>query len=124
MGNLCGKVDSDAFEQPGRVLGSADAVLIPGQPRTAAVPPQATLNRVGGPPRTLGGEGSSGAADDVRRKAAEAAEARNAPKSTGKLGSKLDAQRKESRMDTLKKASADEVRRREMDAAAQATSHN
>lgn len=79
MGNICGKTESDAFSQPGRVLGSA-----PPQPQRASVPAH-----VGGPPRTLGGGGGSSsvqgnngdnnninntAADDARRRAAEAAE--------------------------------------------------
>lgn len=74
MGNICGKSDSEAFSQPGRVLGSA-----PPQPDRVSVPPTVT-----GPPRTLGrsspnapnapnvpnGSGS----DEARRRAAEAAE--------------------------------------------------
>ncbi|OAA66727.1 hypothetical protein SPI_01303 [Niveomyces insectorum RCEF 264] len=141
MGNLCGSVDKsdDAFARPGRTLGSAGAGPardegtrpIPAgaastqkAPKTAPVPP-----RVGGPARTLGsgagaGASSDPAAADAQRRAAAAAEARNTPKTTGKLGSKLEAQRRESRLDTLKKASDTEVRRREMDAAAEAASHN
>jgi hypothetical protein len=70
MGNICGKQESDAFSQPGRVLGSAP----PPAPKTAPVP-----KKVGGPPRTLGGGSSTGDGSDLvdaRRKAAEAAEVR------------------------------------------------
>ena len=83
MGNICGKSDSDAFAQPGRVLGSAPP---PGQPQRASVPPGAlggggpssSVSRVGGPPRTLGGGPAppSDSPDEARRKAAEAAEVR------------------------------------------------
>jgi hypothetical protein len=79
MGNVCcGKADSEAFQSPGRVLGSA-----PPQPERASVPKSRT---VGGPPRTLGGagaqdtsggSGNSSAADTARQKAAEAAEVCN-----------------------------------------------
>jgi hypothetical protein len=43
---------------------------------------------------------------------------------TGKLGEQLAAQKKQTRTDTLKETSADNVRQREMDAAAEARSHN
>ncbi|KAF7540927.1 hypothetical protein G7Z17_g12086 [Cylindrodendrum hubeiense] len=67
MGNICGKTESDAFDQPGRVLGSAP----PPGPATAPVP-----KRVGGPPRVLGGSSiveAPGNQEDARRKASEAA---------------------------------------------------
>ncbi len=51
---------------------------------------------------------------------ARAAEA----KPTGKLGSQLQAQRKQTRTDTLREASADEVRRREIESAAVTRTHN
>lgn len=90
MGNLCSKSDSENFAQPGRVLGSA-----PEQPQRASVP--ANVGRtVGGPPRTLGSAGgatgnygtvstpaTSGAEDDARRRAAEAAEVRLFPSCEG-----------------------------------------
>ncbi|KAI1281035.1 hypothetical protein F5Y07DRAFT_355197 [Xylaria sp. FL0933] len=124
MGNICGKSESDAFSQPGRVLGSA-----PPQPERASVPA-----RVGGPPRTLGGDipeaqGSSGAAadNDARRRAAEAAEARAqaaSAKSSGKLGATLAAQKKQTRNDTLQEISNSERRQRDADEAAQARAHH
>ncbi|KAI0022206.1 hypothetical protein F4780DRAFT_207139 [Xylariomycetidae sp. FL0641] len=124
MGNICGKSDSEAFSQPGRVLGSA-----PPQPERATIPA-----RVGGPPRTLGGQDSSpaasaggGAAEDARRKAAEAAEARAqaaSSKNTGKLGSQLAAQKKQTRNDTLQEISHNERRQRDADEAAQARTHD
>ncbi|KAM0437757.1 hypothetical protein ACHAPT_002122 [Fusarium lateritium] len=118
MGNCCGKSDSEAFSQPGRVLGSAP----PPASGTASVP-----TTVGGPPRTLGGsasaEASSGdAADDARRKAAEAAEARAKAfaKPGGKLQTQLAAQKKQTRVDTLKDASQEQLRARDADQAAEA----
>ncbi|KAH8675832.1 hypothetical protein BX600DRAFT_508036 [Xylariales sp. PMI_506] len=131
MGNLCcGKAD-DNFTSPGRVLGSA-----PPQPQRAAVP---ASQKVRGPGRTLGGSGAGkdtsssssppqepggggSAADDARKRAAEAAEARAkaAQKTTGKLGTQLQAQKKQTRQDTLKEASENEVRAREAEQAAQA----
>ncbi|KAL1891879.1 hypothetical protein Sste5346_007424 [Sporothrix stenoceras] len=134
MGNLCGKVDKhdDAFDRPGRTLGGAGTGSGNARPvgggnvqraATAPLPP-----RVGGPARTLGGNSGgpgSSAAADARERAAAAAEARNAPKpTTGKLGAQLEAQKRENRNETLKKASEAEVRRREMDAQAAAAQHN
>jgi len=43
---------------------------------------------------------------------------------TGKLGGQLKAQKKQTRNETLKQGAAEEVRRREMDANAQAMSHD
>lgn len=80
MGNICGKSDSDAFSQPGRVLGSA-----PPQPQRASVPSGVSGPKlVGGPARTLGttrpaaggGQGQGEAEEEARRRAAEAAEVR------------------------------------------------
>ncbi|KAF7560713.1 hypothetical protein G7046_g3420 [Stylonectria norvegica] len=119
MGNCCGKPDPEAFAQPGRVLGAS------APPASGSVPVPKT---VGGPPRTLGGGaapagGSTSSADqdEVRRKAAEAAEARaKAANTGGKLQSALSAQKRKSRVDTLKDASDEQVRAREADEAAQA----
>ncbi|KIH86622.1 hypothetical protein SPBR_08739 [Sporothrix brasiliensis 5110] len=134
MGNLCGKVDKDdgAFDRPGRTLGGAGTGSGNARPvaagggapaKTAPVPP-----RVGGPARTLGGASGgpgSSAAADARERAAAAAEARNAPRATtGKLGAQLEAQRRENRSETLKKASEAEVRRREMDAQTSAAQYD
>ncbi|PNY25971.1 Uncharacterized protein TCAP_04092 [Tolypocladium capitatum] len=119
MGNVCGKQDPDA-SPPGRVLGSA-----PPAPSKSSVP-----KKVGGPPRTLGGSApappsgasssaAGGAPDDARRRAAEAAEARaKAASKGGKLHSQLSAQKRQSRSDTLKQASAQEQRARDADDAA------
>ncbi|KAK7416046.1 hypothetical protein QQX98_005497 [Neonectria punicea] len=105
MGNCCGKTESDAFDQPGRVLGSAP----PPGPSTAPVP-----RKIGGPPRTLGGGGGSAQAtassstqDEARRKAAEAAEARAKAASAGggKLQTQLSAQQKKSQLAHLNDAS-------------------
>ncbi|KAI0164795.1 hypothetical protein GGR57DRAFT_450585 [Xylariaceae sp. FL1272] len=127
MGNICGKAESDAFSQPGRVLGSA-----PPQPERASVPA-----KVGGPPRTLGGSSSSTTPQahassstgdtDARRRAAEAAEARaqaTSSKYTGPLGSKLAAQKKQTRNDTLQEMSNEERRQRDADEATQARAHS
>ncbi|VUC36019.1 unnamed protein product [Clonostachys rosea] len=120
MGNICGKTESDNFSSPGRTVGSVPPD--PSIPKTAPVP-----RKVGGPPRTLGG-GSDGqpppafgpADTEARRKAAEAAEARAkaANKSGGKLQSQLNAQKKQTRTDTLQESSNQELRSREADEAA------
>ncbi|KAI1810777.1 hypothetical protein GGS20DRAFT_154101 [Poronia punctata] len=127
MGNICGKTDSEAFSQPGRVLGTA-----PPQPQRASVPAH-----VGGPPRTLGGSSQAqsqsqannegNAAADARMRAAEAAQARAeaaSARSSGKLGAQLAAQKKQTRNDTLQEISNNERRLREADEAAQARVHN
>ncbi|KAI1143423.1 hypothetical protein F5Y05DRAFT_152632 [Hypoxylon sp. FL0543] len=122
MGNICGKSDSDNFSQPGRVLGSA-----PPQPERSSVPA-----KIGGPPRTLGGSSpspqDSSNADEARRRAAEAAEARaqaaTSKSATGKLGTQLAAQKKQTRNDTLKEIANNEIRQRDADEAAQARTHN
>ncbi|QUC18381.1 uncharacterized protein UV8b_02622 [Ustilaginoidea virens] len=110
MGNLCGKQEPDSAP-PGRVLGSA-----PTPQRNASVPVPVT-SRVGASPRTLGGAtDTTGEAADARRKAAEAAEARAraSSKPGGKLQAQLTAQKRQSRADALKKASAEEQRAREI----------
>ncbi|KJZ73534.1 hypothetical protein HIM_07090 [Hirsutella minnesotensis 3608] len=123
MGNICGKQDSQP-DPPGRLVGSP-----PVPQKTSAVP-----KKVGGPPRTLGssarpgaGAGaatsasSSGGQDDARKRAAEAAEARaQAAGKGGKLQSQLSAQKRQSRSDALKQASAQEQRVREADDATRA----
>ncbi|OTA64531.1 hypothetical protein K449DRAFT_463587 [Hypoxylon sp. EC38] len=120
MGNICGKSDSGNFSQPGRVLGSA-----PPQPQRSSVPA-----KIGGPPRTLGGSPpnpqDSSNAEEARRRAAEAAEARAqaASKSGGKLGTQLAAQKKQTRNETLKEIANNEIRQRDADEAAQVRTHN
>ncbi|KAI2640508.1 hypothetical protein GGS26DRAFT_538468 [Hypomontagnella submonticulosa] len=128
MGNVCGKSESENFSQPGRVLGSA-----PPQRQRASIPAS-----VGGPPRTLGGstpnvnpppqpQDGGSAADQAKRRAAEAAEARaqaSANKSTGKLGTQLAAQKKQTRNETLKELANNEIRQRDADEAANARTHN
>ncbi|KAM0260511.1 hypothetical protein ACHAQJ_002744 [Trichoderma viride] len=119
MGNICGKTESEP-SQPGRPLGSAP----PPGPKTSRVP-----QKVGGPPRTLGGagddsgEGGGGSSNpsDARRRAAEAAEARaKAAGKGGKLQSQLTAQKKQNRSSTLAEASNQELRARDADEAAKA----
>jgi len=122
MGNICGSESKpDPFAQPGRTLASA-----PAPQATTSRPPASAKAKVGGPPRTLGAGGAAPARGDPRREAAEAAEARAraAAKSTGKLGQQLNAQKAQTRTDTLKLASEEERRLREADAAAQARSYN
>ncbi|TEA16469.1 hypothetical protein C8034_v001290 [Colletotrichum sidae] len=122
MGSVCGKEKGDDnFSSPGRPLGTAP----PPQPKTAPIPA-----RVGGPPRTLGGsssgERSTADTDDARRRAAEAAEARAkaANKTTGKLSSQLNAQKKQTQGDLLKDVSNQQLRQRDADAAAEARTFN
>ncbi|KXX83025.1 hypothetical protein MMYC01_200524 [Madurella mycetomatis] len=127
MGNLCSS-ESDPFSQPGRRLGST-----PAAPASVSVPASASASRkpprVGGPPRTLGGGSGAGSASsqdpsDARRKAAEAAEARQKRSQGGKLTAQLNAQRGKTDAAILKQASEEESRRRDMDQNAAALSHN
>lgn len=121
MGNICGKQD-DPYAQPGRRVGDSSASATNPSKKTVPVP-----KKVGGPGRTLGGStsGDSGSAgaDEARRRAAEAAEARAAKgsgKPAGKLQTQLNQQKKQNRSETLKEASSQEVRTREADEAARA----
>ncbi|ROW18264.1 hypothetical protein VPNG_00415 [Cytospora leucostoma] len=119
MGALCGKESkSDSFAGTGRRLDSA-----PPERQTAPLPSNKRV--VGGPPRTLGGgpggpgeEGaSSSGAADARRRAAEAAEARAKAaegRATGKLGSQLQQQKKQTMNETLRKDAEEEARRKEI----------
>ncbi|PWI64822.1 hypothetical protein PCL_08536 [Purpureocillium lilacinum] len=123
MGNICGKAEPNP-SPPGRVLGSAPA------PRTTSSVPK----KVGGPPRTLGGgsgghepAGGDSSVDpgDARRRAAEAAEARaKAANKGGKLKAQLNAQKKQSRSDTMKGASEAERRARDADEGLEARQWN
>ncbi|KAK3934789.1 hypothetical protein QBC46DRAFT_70050 [Diplogelasinospora grovesii] len=133
MGNLCGKESSnDPFAQPGRRLDSAPPAAtsssVPASVSASApVRPANTASvRVGGPGRTLGSapEAASGDAEEARRKAAAAAEARmqQANKGTGKLSSQLAAQRKQRVHRT--EASSTQLRQRKMDENAQVLSHD
>ncbi|SPN96756.1 uncharacterized protein DNG_00276 [Cephalotrichum gorgonifer] len=124
MGSLCSKASSDNFAGAGRPLGSA-----PAPAGTSSVPKTV---KVGGPPRTLGGgpgasphgESADGLID-ARSRAAAAAEARaQAAKPSGKLGAKLEAQKKMSRTEALQAASSDEQRARDIDASASALRHD
>ncbi|KAJ4332137.1 hypothetical protein N0V87_008634 [Didymella glomerata] len=120
MGNLCGKQSKDGLEGPGRTLGSAPA------PATkASVPTGANANApkrtVGGPPRTLG-EGN--AASNPRSAAAAAAEARANKNSTGDLQKKLDAQKKQTREQTLKEIVNENNRHRDAEATRTAQTHH
>ncbi|KAG5990101.1 hypothetical protein E4U54_004176 [Claviceps lovelessii] len=117
MGNICGKEDPDP-QPPNRILGSA-----PPSHRRASVPHASHKHKVGGPARTLGTTTTvnadplppAEAAADARRKAALAAEARaKASKPRGKLQSQLDAQKRQSRNETLKAMGDQERRAREI----------
>ncbi|KAK8042266.1 hypothetical protein PG993_006789 [Apiospora rasikravindrae] len=127
MGNICGKSssDPDAFSTPGRIVGTT-----PAQPQRASLPPRV----VGGPPRKLGGGNDSAAAAAPSSSAAvEARETgsrgcreqrRLLPKTQGKLGQQLAAQKKQSRQETLNEISQEERRARDAEQAAQARAHN
>ncbi|KAH6615309.1 hypothetical protein C7974DRAFT_417488 [Boeremia exigua] len=112
MGNLCGKESKDAFDGPGRTLGSAPA------PATKASVP-ATANSksakpvVGGPPRTLGDSNSS---DKPQVAAGAAAEARANKTSTGGLQKNLDALKKQTDRNLLIAVSKKNQKEREADA--------
>jgi hypothetical protein len=102
MGNCCGKPDepeSGNFSGPGRRLDSAR----PQAPTTAPVP-----SNIGGPPRPVG---AAGDAAEARAKAA--------PKKVGPLQAKLNAQKKQTRSDTLNDSSNQERRARDAEEAAE-----
>ncbi|KAF7951611.1 hypothetical protein EAE96_006913 [Botrytis aclada] len=130
MGNCCStSSDPSPFDQPGRTLSSAPPKPAPSK---STLPPSVSASAstvprtytVGGPARTLG-SGSSGAQEDARRKAAEAAEARlSSKKPKGALGKKLQEEQSETRETTLKKASEREIQARNADAAAKARAFN
>ncbi|EEP78595.1 predicted protein [Uncinocarpus reesii 1704] len=117
MGNLCSKSSnpSDAFAQPGRVLGTAP------DPAPSRVPvPQKKVNSSAG--RTLGSNPGTGGGDaEARSAAARAAEERaakqNAASNKGKLSSQLAAQKAKTQSRTLNESSQNERAAREVDAA-------
>ena len=126
MGNICSRSANkpDAFEGPGRTLGSSSAAA----PKNSSVP-SPFKTTVG---RTLGGESSnttSSSNDDAAAKARQAAEERYAKAqqgsgNKGKLGQKLDEQKRKTQNDLLKEGADNERRARDADAAAQARSYN
>ncbi|KAG9234133.1 hypothetical protein BJ875DRAFT_441589 [Amylocarpus encephaloides] len=122
MGNICGKASHDPFAQPGRTLASTPA---PTFNPTAPVP-----KKVAGPPRTLGpasaSPGGNSRQEDARRKAAEAAETRanSASKPKGKLGVKLQEQKKQTRIGILEETSSDTRRMRDADEVAESRAYN
>lgn len=118
MGNLCGKQSKDSFDGPGRVLGAAPT---PSNNAKASVPKQAKP-KVGGPPRTLGGESSTGG--DARSAAAAAAEARASKTATGDLAKKLEAQKKQTHNQTLQQVAQENLAQRQADAATEARNYN
>ncbi|KAF2189808.1 hypothetical protein K469DRAFT_659000 [Zopfia rhizophila CBS 207.26] len=127
MGNLCGKESKDNFQGPGRVLGSAPP---PSNNAKASVPARipntdsASSSKVKaqGPERTVGGRSES---NDPRSAAAAAAEARAQKTSgTGDLAKKLDAQKKQTRNQTLQEAAWENRAAREADAVTEARNYN
>ncbi|KAI5466398.1 hypothetical protein BGZ63DRAFT_376110 [Mariannaea sp. PMI_226] len=120
MGNICGKTESDPFDRPGRVLGTAP----PAGPTTAPVP-----KKVGGPPRTLGGASSAAEASsqdqtDARRKAAEAAQARAQAKPGGKLQTQLTERQREDLKTTVARDAKINAQQRAADNAREAMDYN
>ncbi|KAF2197910.1 hypothetical protein GQ43DRAFT_402060 [Delitschia confertaspora ATCC 74209] len=128
MGNLCGKPSKDDhFNGPGRVLGSAPA---PSNNARATVPKIATITKPAQSPqqpqgRTLGNS-SGGGGDDAKSAAAKAAEARaqKASSSSGDLAKKLEAQKRQTREQTLKQVSYENRAARDADAAQEARNYN
>jgi len=120
MGNCFGKSSAtssnDAFNQPGRTLGSA-----PTPQQTSAKVPAAVSNSPG---RTLG-QSTASSQDDPKTAAARAAEERaKASQGKGKLGKQLDAQKARTQADTLAQTSKDNRAARDADAAADARAYN
>ncbi|KAG5928484.1 hypothetical protein E4U42_000556 [Claviceps africana] len=125
MGNICGKEDPDP-PLPTRIPSS----VTPSHGKVS-VPHASRKHKVGGPARTLGGPDGSAppvspadAAADARRKAAAAAEARAKANKPGKLQAKLDAQKRQPRNETLKAASEQERRTREIAQTEDARAYN
>ncbi|UPX11083.1 uncharacterized protein EKO05_0001707 [Ascochyta rabiei] len=121
MGNLCGKQSKDAFDGPGRTLGSAPAPATKASVPATANAGSSAKRTVGGPPRKLG---ESNAVEDPRSAAAAAAEARANKTSTGDLQRKLDAQKKQTRAGVLKEISDRERRDRQIQQKAEELTHN
>ncbi|PGH20796.1 hypothetical protein AJ80_03423 [Polytolypa hystricis UAMH7299] len=120
MGTCCSKSSNstDAFSQPGRVLGSAPS---PEANPRASVPPKIdSSRRTTGNGRTLGGAKPSGG-NDPKSAAAMAAEERAARQAAaaakGKLTSRLAAMKAQTRNEVLNEASRTERATRDVDAA-------
>ena len=124
MGNLCGKQSKETnFAGPGRVLGAAPA---PSNNARASVPPKiAATSKARSQGRAVGGPGD-GAADDPKSAAARAAEARaqKASSGSGDLAKKLEAQKKQTRAQTLEQVSYENRAARDADAALEARNYN
>ncbi|KAL9094291.1 MAG: hypothetical protein Q9165_003431 [Trypethelium subeluteriae] len=118
MGNCFGKQSSseENFSGPGRTLGSAPP---PGSEPIA----RPTIPARSSPGKTLGGGDAS--SDDPRSAAAKAAEERAAKgPNKGVLGKKLDAQRQQTRTNTLEEASRETRLQRDADEIAQTRNWN
>ncbi|KAI9656786.1 MAG: hypothetical protein M1821_003425 [Bathelium mastoideum] len=117
MGNCFGKqsssADDDNFAGAGRTIGAAPQPQGPDANARGTIPARISQGR------TLGG-GDAVDEEDPRTAAARAAEER-ASKAQGKgaLGKKLDAQRQQTRTNTLEQASRENRLARDADAAAQ-----
>ncbi|KAJ5951142.1 uncharacterized protein N7479_009555 [Penicillium vulpinum] len=117
MGNICSRSsnETDAFSQPGRVVGTDS-----GTSAAPRAPLPAKTNWKATPGRTLG-EGntnsSTAAADEARANAAIAAQKRadSASANKGKLGSKLAAQKAQTQAQTLDQVSRTERVARDVD---------
>ncbi|KAF2255949.1 hypothetical protein BU26DRAFT_536332 [Trematosphaeria pertusa] len=104
MGNLCGKQSKDNFQGPGRTLSSA-----PTPATKASVPARAT------------NEGSSASKPKITGPGRTARANRTA---TGDLAKKLEAQKKQTRNQTLQEAAHENRAQREADAATEARNYN
>ncbi|MCJ1475603.1 hypothetical protein MMC13_004266 [Lambiella insularis] len=117
MGNCFGKESStDNFTTPGRTVGSAPPPALP----------RASVPKISGQGRSLGGGLATSDNPDARSAAARAAEDRaaraNQPK--GKLGQVLAKERQQTRTGMLGEASREERRMRDADEAAEARNYN
>ncbi|EAQ90880.1 predicted protein [Chaetomium globosum CBS 148.51] len=114
---------------PSRSPAGPSVARRPHPPRPRCPPPPKRPGKVGGPPRTLGGNSTPGsgstAADDARARAAAAAEERlQKSKQGGKLKAQLNQQRGMTDAQALREASETEQRQRELDQSASALRHS
>ncbi|KAF2995861.1 hypothetical protein E8E13_003625 [Curvularia kusanoi] len=126
MGNLCGKQSKDAFDGPGRTLGSAPApatkASVPTGAASASTPKQ---NRFPAVNRPVGDPDAKGNAKPPGTAAADAAEARaNKAKTGGALQNKLDKDKSQTTKAALDAYAKQTLEERNLDQNFQARQHN
>ncbi|KAJ9668640.1 hypothetical protein H2201_001282 [Coniosporium apollinis] len=132
MGNLCSREGSSSnFKGDGRTLDAPRPVqpTPPSARATSSAPPTSSSTsspktaRITGPGRTLGA--SSDAGQDPKEAARRAAEARmQQNQAKGDLAKKLEAQKRQTRNQTLQAAARENRMARDADTVAEARAHN